>query len=101
MSSRSFDLLPAAEHEANDAFDWYESEQVGLGDRFRTELKLTLKRIISSPLQYAVVHGSDIRRAGIKRFPYSVIFRLENDSVLVLAIFHEKRNPIIWRGRID
>lgn len=97
----SFRLLAAAEDEANEAFDWYESELTGLGDEFRNEVKLALSRIVSRPLQFRVVYRSDIRRARIRRFPFSIIFKLENDSILVLAIFHEKRNPITWQGRID
>lgn len=100
MSVRSFRLLAAAEDEANEAFDWYQSERYGLGDEFRNELKLALDRIVSRPLQFGVIYGSDIRRAGIDRFPYSIMFKIENDLILILAIFHEKRNPAIWRRRV-
>lgn len=72
MSSPTLRLLAAAEQEANDAFDWYQTERDGLGDEFRIEVKLALKRIVSAPLQSAVVHGSSIRRARLHRFPYSV-----------------------------
>jgi plasmid stabilization system protein ParE len=101
MSPRSFRLLPAAELEANEAFDWYESERSGLGAEFRIELKFAFDRIIFNPDQFAVIHDSDIRRARLHRFPYSIIFKLEAVAILVVAVFHDRRNPIIWRGRID
>ncbi len=101
MRARAFRLLAAAEDEANEAFDWYESERPGLGDEFRGEVKLALTRIFSGPLQFEIVHRSDIRRARIHRFPFSIFFKLENDSILILAIFHDKRDPAIWHGRID
>jgi plasmid stabilization system protein ParE len=101
MKAQSFNLLIAAEDEANDAFDWYESEQLDLGDEFRDEVKLALARIVSNPLQYGIVHSTNIRRARVHRFPYSILYRALNDSVLVLSIFHEKRDPAIWHGRID
>lgn len=100
MSARSFRLLAAAEDKANEAFDWYQSERYGLGDEFRNEVKLSLARIVSRPLQFGLVHGKDVRRAGVRRFPYSIIFQVEDDLILVLAIFHEKRSPTIWRDRI-
>jgi plasmid stabilization system protein ParE len=101
MSPRSLRLLPAAEFDANEAFDWYESEQSGLGDEFRAELKSSLRRILPGPSQFAIIHFPDIRRARLHRFPYSIIFKPEVGELLVVAIFHERRNPIIWRGRID
>lgn len=101
MSSRSFRLLPAAEQDANDAFDWYRSQRSGLGDEFRTEVNHTLDRIEANPRQFTIVLGTRVRRARLNRFPYSIFFSFEGDSIDVLAIFHEKRNPIIWRGRID
>ncbi len=74
MRAFNFRLLEDAEQEANDAFDWYQRQSIGLGDEFRIELKLALNRIMSAPLQYAVVHGSNIRRARLHRFPYSIIY---------------------------
>ncbi len=68
MNARSFRLLAVAEGEANETFDWYQSERYGLGDEFRNELKHALNRVVSRPLQFAVVYGRDIRRAGIDRF---------------------------------
>lgn len=101
MSPSQFRLLPEAEAEANDAFDWYQAKRSGLGDDFRVQLKLALAQILSDPEQFAVVHGSNMRRARLRRFPYSIYFRSDVDSILVVAVFHEKRNPIIWKGRID
>jgi plasmid stabilization system protein ParE len=101
MSSIDLRLLEDAEEEANDAFDWYQSQSHGLGDEFRIEVKLALKRIASAPLQYAVVLGSNIRRVRLHRFPYSIIYEFQDASIVVIAIFNENRNPIIWRGRID
>ena len=101
MRTRSLRVFAAAEEEANQAFDWYQSELFGLGDQFRSEVKLTLKRIRSDPFEFAIVYGSDIRRARVNRFPFSIIFRTDNESTLILAIFHEKRNPMIWRDRVE
>jgi hypothetical protein len=34
-----------------------------------------------------------------RRFPYSLIYRVIGDDVFVLACFHGKRNPRVWRSR--
>jgi hypothetical protein len=54
-----YNILPAAEEEANDAFDWYESEQEGLGASFRAEVKLTLDRILQDPIQFQIYFGNN------------------------------------------
>jgi plasmid stabilization system protein ParE len=96
-----YDILPAAEEETNDAFDWYESEQEGLGASFRAEVKLTLDRILQNPTQIQIFEGTTVRRARVERFPYWIFFTETPATVLVTSIFHDSRNPIIWKGRID
>jgi plasmid stabilization system protein ParE len=96
-----YNILPAAEKEATDAFDWYESEREGLGSSFRDEVKLALDRILQNPNQFQVCYGTNVRRARVQRFPYWIYFTDTATSVLVLSIFHDSRNPIIWKGRID
>jgi plasmid stabilization system protein ParE len=96
-----YEILPAAEEEANDAFDWYESEREGLGDRCRAEVKLTLDRIVQNPTQFQVCYGTRVRRARVQNFPYWIFFTNTSPIVLVISIFHDSRNPIIWKGRID
>jgi len=36
----------------------------------------------------------------IKRFPYKIISFLENTTINVLAVFHEKRDPALIEKRI-
>ena len=96
-----YDILPAADEEANDAFDWYESEREGLGASFRAQVKLTLDRILHNPTQFQVCYGSNVRRARVQRFPYWIFFVVDQAGVLVLSIFHDSRNATIWKGRID
>ena len=48
-------FLKLAEKELDDAFEYYESEQPGLGFRFQTEVAHSLSRIIEYPLSYQEV----------------------------------------------
>ena len=50
------------------------------------------------PLQFAVVRES-IRRVVVNRFPYSVYFRAEQHRIVVLAVFHGSRDPVLWLAR--
>jgi plasmid stabilization system protein ParE len=78
-----------ANREFDDAISWYEDGREGLGRDFRAVEQL-LARIALSPKQFARVRG-DVRRAVLGRFPYSIYFVVEDDRILVLAIFHARR----------
>jgi len=79
-----------AKREFDDAISWYEDGREGLGRGFSVAVEQLLARIALSPNQFARVRG-DVRRAVLRRFPYSIYFVVEDDRILVLAIFHARR----------
>ena len=89
---------PRAELDVAAAYQWYESEQAGLGREFLEELRNAYDRIVEEPLRYQAVR-SGIRRALIRRFPYAVYFAVDSDAVVVLAVLHVSRNPAEWQRR--
>lgn len=91
-------FIPAARAEIIDAQDWYEREAKGLGARFRLEIDSQVQRISTNPLQFPVMLR-DLRRARLRRFPYSLFFRILDDTIYVIACFHASRAPHIWQGR--
>ena len=93
-------FLEAAEIEAADAIDWYEEKQTGLGTAFRESVESTIYSIRMNPFAYPLVQGSGVRRALTDRFPYSIIYSMETDAILIVSVFHTSRNPMIWRGRV-
>jgi plasmid stabilization system protein ParE len=89
----------AATVEFAEAIRWYEGQRLGLGTRFRAAVSDTLRRIVSDPDSYPVVE-SEIRQAIVRKFPYSVLYLLESNRVVVLAVFHGSRDPEDWQSRI-
>ncbi len=85
------DYHPLTVSDLNSAVAYYNRQRPGLGDDFRSEIYATVDRIRSNPHQFpAVEHG--IRRGFVRRFPYSVVFRVVNvDTVRVLVIRHHRR----------
>jgi plasmid stabilization system protein ParE len=96
----SVDFLHAAETEIADAIDWYEEQEAGLGSEFRVSVETVVAAIEESPLAFPVIYGSAVRRVLTRKFPYSVIYTVVGNTVLVIAVFHSSRNPMIWRGRV-
>lgn len=81
-----------AKREFDDAISWYQDRREGLGREFSVAIEQQLGRIALSPNQFARVRG-DVRRAVLQRFPYSIHFIVEDDRIVVLAIFHARRAP--------
>lgn len=95
----TFEIRPAAEFEFEDASDRYNGEDPTIRDKFVGSVDKSISAIILRPLNFPVVEGSRIRRSIVHGFPYSVFFILDGDHVVIISIFHDSRDPIIWRGR--
>ncbi|MGE0560011.1 MAG: type II toxin-antitoxin system RelE/ParE family toxin [Burkholderiales bacterium] len=89
----------AARKEFDEAVNWYGSNSVALANEFILEIEQAVSAAASSPQRFPQVFG-DVRRAVTRRFPYAIYFRTRHESLIVLAIFHGRRNPVIWQGRI-
>jgi plasmid stabilization system protein ParE len=82
-----------------DARAWYDKQRQGLGAEFSRSLESAVNRVARNPLSAPVVH-QDVRRVLLKRFPYSVFYMVEDDSLLVLSCMHTRRRPTDWVGRL-
>jgi len=89
----------AVEFEVESAFQWYETEEPGLGFEFLNQLRGCYERLLRAPYAYQEPR-SGIRRALTKRFPYAVYFSIEDEFVVVLAVLHTARDPAEWQQRI-
>ncbi len=88
-----------AQQEFDAAVAWYETRQTGIGLEFKDEVDGVLARISANPEHFAKSRG-DIRRAVLRRFPYSIHFLPEPNRIVVLAVFHAKRDPRFLEGRV-
>ena len=87
----------AARRELREGAEWYEARSTGLGIEFTLAVKAKLKAIVQSPeLFEEAEHGT--RRAVVGRFPYTVFYRIFPGRIVIVAIFHSSRKPILWRG---
>lgn len=87
-----------SESEVRDAYIWYEYRRPGLGADFLLCIDDVLDKIKRSPEQFPIVHR-EIRRALIRRFPYGIFYLLEEETTVVVAVFHGSRDPNDWRLR--
>ena len=80
------------------AQDWYEREAPGLGRHFREAIDALIERMSANPRQFPVMFKA-VRRALLRRFPYSLFFVMEGETLLVIACFHASRDPAQWQKR--
>ena len=94
-------LEPEAKAEFDDAHDWYEGQQNGLGKRFRTAVRDCLTRLRKRALAHQVMYPPDIRRMLVRKFPYAVFYRVTATEIRVISIFDTRRDPAGWQQRVD
>ncbi len=63
------------------------------------EFDAAIRRIVAYPKSYALL-GSDIRRCLIKRFPYGVLYGIDTDTIVIIAVAHLHRKPNYWIDRL-
>ncbi len=89
---------PEANEDLLEARAWYDNIRSELGERFALAVEVTVEAIAEHPRQFPVIYRNH-RRAGVRRFPYSVFFELQQHQVVVMACFHGRRNPRRWQSR--
>jgi plasmid stabilization system protein ParE len=92
-------VLAVAQRELDDAVVYYNQQQPGLGNAFLAETVAAIDRIRRFPRGWHPL-GPELRRCLLRRFPYGVIYRVENEGVLIVALAHVRRRPEYWRTRI-
>lgn len=91
---------PAAEIEFDNAVEYYEQRQPGLGLEFTEEVYAAIARIIEYPEACSAL-SKNTHRCLLNRFPYGIIYQVNNDTLRVLAIAHLHRRPNYWKARIE
>jgi plasmid stabilization system protein ParE len=81
-----------------DARTWYDNIRPQLGERFAFAVEATIQAVGQHPLQFPVVYRGR-RRAGVRRFPYGIVFEVEEHRIVLIACFHGRRNPRRWQLR--
>lgn len=93
----SFSAL--ARHELAEAKRYYNQQQSGLGAQFQRAAEIAAKRILANPLAWQFEH-SPFRRFLLDRFPYKMLYTVEDNLILVIVVAHQHRQPDYWVDRI-
>ena len=92
-----FSIVAAREIEA--AADYYENEEVGLGFQFVEELNHAIAFVLQFPNAWSPISKRS-RRCSLRRFPYNIIYSVQQDTVTIVTVVHQRRDPEKWQTLI-
>jgi plasmid stabilization system protein ParE len=92
-------FLTLAEQEVDAAVSWYEEKEAGLSRDFFVELDRAVRLVKTYPLVAPQIEP-EIRRLLFARFPYSLIYGIDHETVVVIAVANQHREPRYWADRL-
>lgn len=90
---------PAAREELVESVSWYLREA---GAVHATALEIEVRRVVGLLLRLPKLGAlgvRDTRSVPLRRYPYSIHYRLEPGVIRIIAIAHHHRRPGYWRTR--
>lgn len=93
------DIHPQASRELEEAALFYDQRVEKLGGRFLRNVEKAVEQILLFPKSAPVV-GKTVRQKTLSAFPYSIFYIYENHEVFIVAVAHQKRQPMYWIDRL-
>ncbi|MEK6777599.1 MAG: type II toxin-antitoxin system RelE/ParE family toxin [bacterium] len=93
------EILEIARREYDEAKEFHEIEQPGLGTQFEKQIRHSLLRIQQYPQAWPL-ERKEIRRYIVHKFPYKILYSIQDETIVVLAFAHLHRQPDYWIDRI-
>lgn len=92
-------FLKPAQFEVDSAVVWYASQSAGLDIQFLDDMDRAVRRIAGYPFSCVEVEQG-LRRCLFSRFPYGIIYGIDTDTIIVVAVAHLHREPRYWIDRM-
>jgi toxin ParE1/3/4 len=89
---------PQALAEYAEAVQYYAEQRVEVSQAFINAVEDAVYRIRESPTRWSVI-DEDVQRCLTRKFPYGILYTIEEDYVLILAVMHCSREPGYWKNR--
>ena len=94
-----YEFHPEARQEFRESAAFYEGRRPRLGVAFTNEIEATLRLIREAPGRWPFL-DEDVRRCLTRRFPCGILYSIEADYILIIAVMHCGRKPSYWRNRL-
>lgn len=91
-------IHPEAGKEVETAIDYYHEISPQLSADLRIKFWGAVSEATRHYKLYQPIRGQ-YRKINLERFPYKIVFRLKDDTLIIMAFAHHKRKPNYWRKR--
>jgi plasmid stabilization system protein ParE len=97
-------VLSEVQDEFDAAHAYLNREAPGAGDSFAFHVQEAFDAMIENPEPFSFVEtlpsSSGYRRALLRKYHYTVVFKVIGESVAVVAVAHTSRRPNYWLKRL-
>ena len=93
-----YEFHPDALVELEQTARYYGAREAGLDGRFVDSVEEAIGRILEAPTRWRIIE-EDIRRCLTHVFPHGILYTIEQDHILILAVMHCSREPGYWKRR--
>lgn len=94
-----YEFHPEALAEYEAAVLYYAERDPAVGRRFVAAVEDAIDRLLEAPTRWRVL-DEDVRRCLARVFPYGVLYTIEPEFVLIVAVMHCSREPGYWKRRV-
>ena len=98
MGEKFIEFHPAALEEAEAALGWYAERSLMSAKAFVSEFIHAVEQLSEAPERWPR-YDADTRRYVFPRFPFSLIYRILDKKIQIIAVAHTKRRPQYWKDR--
>ena len=92
-------FLDPAQQEVDEAVAWYGKQGKEISRGFLDDLDRAVRLTKTYPL-LATQIDSEIRRLLFIRYPYSLIYGIDKETIVIIAVAHQQREPHYWTDRV-
>lgn len=96
----NYEFHPEALEEYQEATLYYAERDPVLARRFVESVESTIRRIVESPQRWRII-DEDVRRCLTRVFPYAILYTIEFELIVIVAVMHCSREPGYWKQRIS
>jgi len=95
-----YEFHPKALEEYQQATLRYAQREQKVALQFVGTIEEAIRRVVEAPTRWRVVED-DIRRCLTRVFPYAILYTIDKDYILIVAVMHCSRKPGYWKYRVS
>lgn len=95
-------VRPEVDEDLLAAESWYDNQRPWLGAKFLQAVRTAIASLAENPHRFRLRHrGLQVRWAYPAVFPYRIVFRILDDTIVIYTVIHSARRLRAWRNRVQ